>query len=233
MSYKKYYLLKKQVSHDFGETWEDVTPSVTKRSDIVVATYDSYSECMYGISIDDLDVPAFASEFSNYKRLEWSDNFSVLDVQYCAGCNSTCPVGRTISSRDGWGGSLNTATDIFVVFGECVTEVTQETPSYSSNTMDAVSKLHIYLPESLQTIGDNTFKRFTNIDALVIPSGVTTIGVDALRCNKLIMNGSTPPTLGSQSHMPYNIYVPSDSVNTYKNAPVWSNYANRINGFEI
>ena len=45
MSYNKYYLYKKQVSNDSGQTWTDVTPLETVPSGDVIATYDTLAEC--------------------------------------------------------------------------------------------------------------------------------------------------------------------------------------------
>jgi hypothetical protein len=45
------------------------------------------------------------------------------------------------------------------------------------------------------------------------------------------VNAITPPTLGSNAFDSTNncpIYVPAESVNTYKSATNWSTYADRI-----
>ena len=226
MSYKKVKLLKKQISTDFGVTWVDVAPKVTKPSDVIVDTYDTYSECMYGISEEDLETPDFVGQFPGYKRIEWSDNLSVLTVDYCAGCNGKCAASKTMGEYQ-WAGSLNTATDLYVAFSDCVTGITS---GYSSSSMNTVEHLHIYLPDSLIEIGNNAFGGYSNIDALSVPQNVERIGNNAIRCNKLIMNSTTPPTLGTSNTFT-TIYVPSASVDTYKNAAGWSNYSNRIYGY--
>lgn len=46
MAYKKYYLYKKQVSYDQGETWEDVTPAEYIPSGDSIGSYDTLEECM-------------------------------------------------------------------------------------------------------------------------------------------------------------------------------------------
>lgn len=45
MSYKKYYLYKQEVSYDDGETWEDVSPTVTTPSGDPIAEYATLEEC--------------------------------------------------------------------------------------------------------------------------------------------------------------------------------------------
>jgi hypothetical protein len=44
MAYKKYYLYKKQVSYDQGETWEDTGEYAPSGSSI--GTYSTLEECM-------------------------------------------------------------------------------------------------------------------------------------------------------------------------------------------
>ena len=45
MSYKKYYLYKQEVSYDDGETWEDVSPTVTTPSGDPIGEYATLEEC--------------------------------------------------------------------------------------------------------------------------------------------------------------------------------------------
>lgn len=45
MSYKKYYVYKQQVSYDDGETWEDVSPTVTTPSGDSIGEYATLEEC--------------------------------------------------------------------------------------------------------------------------------------------------------------------------------------------
>lgn len=69
-----------------------------------------------------------------------------------------------------------------------------------------------------------------------IPSSVTTIsGYDFQGCTsleKLILSGATPPTLGSASALSQTnncpIYVPDASLEAYKTATNWNQYADRI-----
>lgn len=56
MKYNKYVVQKYQVSHDDGETWEDVSPSYT-RLGRYVGTYSSLEDCISGgTTIDDIVV---------------------------------------------------------------------------------------------------------------------------------------------------------------------------------
>ena len=92
---------------------------------------------------------------------------------------------------------------------------------------------NIIIPDSVTTIGNNSFYQCKSFTSINIPSGVTSIGANSFRyCTALTsitINATTPPTLGNNTFANTNncpIYVPSGSVNAYKNA--WSTYASRI-----
>lgn len=86
------------------------------------------------------------------------------------------------------------------------------------------------------SIGDSMFKQCTGLTTLVIPSNISSIGSTAFNgCSGLTsitVESTTPPTLGGYgvfddtNNCP--IYVPLESVDAYKAASGWSNYASRI-----
>lgn len=94
----------------------------------------------------------------------------------------------------------------------------------------------ITIPNSVTFIEDNFLHGCRAITTLTIPSGVTSIGHYFLDgCSGLTsvtVLATTPPTLGAM--YPFNntnncpIYVPAESVDTYKAASGWSSYASRI-----
>ena len=106
---------------------------------------------------------------------------------------------------------------------------------------------YIEIPDSVTTIGQYAFYRgYTSYvqykERIVIGSGITSIGDYAFYTaekflnvdNEITCKATTPPALGTNAF--YNgtttyitaIYVPSESVNAYKSASGWSNYANII-----
>jgi len=85
------------------------------------------------------------------------------------------------------------------------------------------------------TIGVQAFYYFTSLTSITIGSSVTTIEPLAFNsCESLesiTCLATAPPTLGVMALNITNdcpIYVPSASVNAYKSASGWSNYASRI-----
>lgn len=93
----------------------------------------------------------------------------------------------------------------------------------------------VNLDTDVTVIGDYAFSKCYSLTSVTIPSSVTSIGTGAFQsCSGLTnitINATTPPTLGSNSVFSSSscpIYVPAESVDTYKAASGWSNYASRI-----
>ena len=123
---------------------------------------------------------------------------------------------------------------------------------------DCTSLTSITIPNSVITIGEEAFRNCNSLTNITIPNGVTSIGNGAFyNCSGLTsvtigsgvtsisdytfnyctgltsvtIEAATPPTLGGDVFFDTNdcpIYVPSASVETYKAASGWSDYASRI-----
>lgn len=103
---------------------------------------------------------------------------------------------------------------------------------------------HFEIKEGVTAIEVRAFNECNSLYNIVIPSTVTSIGQSAFHINNgtaainnnrsITILATTPPTLGnvafSFSHMEatYPIYVPAQSLNAYKTAPVWNGYASRL-----
>ena len=92
----------------------------------------------------------------------------------------------------------------------------------------------VILPMALITIGQFVFEYCSSLSTLNIPASVTNIGRGAfLACanlSTLTVRPITPPDAGIDlcSWTIGSIYVPAESVEAYKIAKNWSNYADRI-----
>ena len=122
--------------------------------------------------------------------------------------------------------SASTASDIQL--GSCATEIGAGAFSGFTNISE------VELPENLTTIGYSAFTN-SSLTKVTIPSGVTSIGKDAFKVGTsdrrytVVMDGTTPPTLGSGAFSKTylnNIYVPAEAYNDYVQA--WPDYSDYI-----
>ena len=100
----------------------------------------------------------------------------------------------------------------------------------------------ITIPNSVTSIGHSAFWGCTSLTSVTIPNSVTKIGGYVFyKCTSLTSvycKPTTPPTGDDYSMFSYNasgrkIYVPSDSVDAYKAASYWSDYASDIEGYNF
>ena len=111
---------------------------------------------------------------------------------------------------------------------------------------DCSSLTSVTIPDSVNTIGEWAFSECISLTSVTIPDSVTTIGDCAFEyCSSLTSvycKATTPPTAevyGSYWRaFDYNasgrtIYVPIESVEAYKSAEGWSDYADAIVGYDF
>ena len=93
----------------------------------------------------------------------------------------------------------------------------------------------ITIPNTVTSIGEYAFNN-TKLRSITLSDSITSIGNSAFRSNGYLTSftclATTPPTLGSDVFTSTSsslvIYVPASSVEAYKEANGWSNFASRI-----
>ena len=99
----------------------------------------------------------------------------------------------------------------------------------------------VTINEGVSIIGRYAFYRCNNMASVTIPASVTAIRdyafYDSLALKAVYCKATTPPAIGtsilSSTVMGRKIYVPTDSVEAYKSAEGWSEYATSIVEYEF
>ena len=101
---------------------------------------------------------------------------------------------------------------------------------------DCYSLSSVNIPSGVTSIGEGAFGSCSySLTSVTIGNGVTSIGSQAFYCcsrlSSVTVEATTPPELGSEVFGVTNncpIYVPSASVQVYKQTSGWRKYASRI-----
>ena len=109
------------------------------------------------------------------------------------------------------------------------------------NSFAPAGLIEYTIPDSVTTIGEGAFWDCDSLTIVTIPDSVTTIGDYAFsRCSSLtsVYCKATTPPAGDYDMFYGNasgrkIYVPTESVDTYKSAEGWSKYADDIVGYNF
>ena len=140
--------------------------------------------------------------------------------------SSTCVNHYVDSSDVNYNSKKNNMVSAYIN-GECVSGISQS----SFGSMQNLSSITI--TEGVTTIGSDSFTDSTKLKTVDLPSTLTKISYRAfMRCSSLstvICRAITPPTLDGYDVFSVNasnrkIYVPAESVNTYKNSSKWGSY---------
>ena len=99
----------------------------------------------------------------------------------------------------------------------------------------------VTIPDSVTAIGIYTFYNCKSLTSIIIPDSVTTIGHHAFSyCDSLTSvycKATTPPAFDwgvfDNNGSGRKIYVPAGSVDAYKSAKRWSEYASAIVGYDF
>ena len=93
----------------------------------------------------------------------------------------------------------------------------------------------IIIPQNVNCIGGDVFRGYDGLTSITIPSGVIKIKCcafyDCINLKSITIEAQDPPTGESAMFDNTNncsIFVPAESVDEYKAAKYWSNYADRI-----
>ena len=155
--------------------------------------------------------------------------------------NSFAPAGITEYTIPG---SVTSIGDYAFAGRSSLTSVTipdSVTSIGNSAFLNCSSLTSVTIQDSVTTIGNRAYCGCSSLTCITIPDSVTSIGRYAFQsCTKLgsvFCKAAIPPTLHDDTFANNNderyIYVPSASVEAYKRASGWSEYASHIFGYDF
>ena len=208
---------------------------VTRTSDPTKIMYSDAINQFSEIEIDGVVQPSVVSSYQFDTTGEHTVKYTLID-ETSIGYNTfdNCPNLTSIIIPN------NITTIGIQTFNRCsgLTSVTisNRVTSIGNQAFNNCSALtSITIPNSVTSIGKDGFAYCSSLINITIPENITSIGDTAFGwCGTLTSVTSlstTPPTSGFYVFISTNncpIYVPSESVETYKAASGWKDYASRI-----
>ena len=222
----------------------DSLTSVTIPNRVTTIGNSAFSGCrsLTSVTIPDSVTTIGNSAFSECRSLTSvtiPDSVTTIGKYAFSGCAGKAIINCNIPDRT----SGNDYHDVFygakfteVIIGDNVTRIGYGA-FYECSSLTSVT-----IGDSVTTIGWHAFAYCESLTSVTIPNSVTTIGDEAFKsCSSLTSvycEATTPPTLGGSYVFYYNkfgrkIYVPAESVEAYKAAKNWSNYASSIVGYNF
>lgn len=199
-------------------------------------TIQYFDELQYFTSIDEIGVETF-KQCKNLTTITIPQNVIWIEESAFSGCNSLVDI--IIPTDVTWIGSsafLNcsrleniTIPNNVIVLG-------------NSAFQGCTNLTTVIISNNITKIGVSTFSGCSNLTQIIIPQNVTSIGSSAFsNCNKLTeiyCTPTTPPTLDGNTVFNFIasnavFYVPQVSVDAYKTADEWKNYADQIVGYDF
>lgn len=241
--YKEYY----EVSYDGGETWEKVVPEEWKRGTLIE---EMSNDCGY---IDGLKISANYNDGTSYSaRCDTSDYLTTATTKAHSTSYKSMTdaiVGGCITTvgEDAFSGftslsavTLDSNTNGIAnhAFANCsnLKSINLQNIEYIDySAFYDCYKLENATMNKVKYIDDGSFRNCTNMKNVYIGGAIKSIGSHAFfgctSLESLTVNSTTPPPVGRSILYGADkciIHVPRNSVNSYKTASGWSEYADRI-----
>lgn len=210
---------------------------------------EGLKEVILGENIDVIGGRAFKN-CTNLTSVNWNDNIKELGGEAFQGCTSLTEVTLSANLRKSGGYNFRDCTNLKTIkFHDGVT-VVGDGEFCGCTALKAVD-----IPNSVLTIGGNAFQRCSNLvsakigdgvqeisyhvftdcsrlEKVILGAGITSIGMrtfggDCKQLKSITILNPQVPSLVDDGFSSYDatIYVPSQSVDAYRNADIWKQFS--------
>lgn len=240
---KEYY----EVSYDSGTTWERVVPEETRRGNLIETMSE---DCGF---VDGTKFSALYSDGTSYSA-QCDDNTSIggsvtraHSTSFTAMTNAAIGPCITTVGEDAFSGftslsavTLDSNTNGIAnhAFADCsnLKSINLQNIEYIDySAFYYCTKLENVTMKKVKALDDGSFRKCTNLKNVYIEGTIRSIGSHVFfgctNLESLTVNSKTPPGVGRSILYGADkciIHVPRNSVNRYKTASGWSEYADRI-----
>ena len=214
----------------------NIPDSVTEIGYGAFSYCDSLTGVIIGDSVTSIGYEAF-TYCSSLTSVTIGDSVMLIGYEAFSNCDSLTSVTIPDSvTKIGYGAFSYCDSLTSVNIPDSVTTI----GDHAFDSCDSLTSVNI--PDSVTTIGYGAFYGCDNLTSVTIGDSVTSIGGSAFKdCTSLTSvycKATTPPSFRHFYVFDYNgsgrkIYVPTESVDAYKSAEYWSEYASAIVGYDF
>ena len=202
----------------------DNLTSVTIPNRVTKIEYGAFYSCS---GLTSVTIPDSVAEIGDY-AFSWCESLQEFNGKFASEDSRCLIVDGILNSFAPAGLTKYTIADSVTTIGD---RAFQSCDSLTSVT----------IPDSVTTIGESAFYNCSSFTSVTIPDSVAEIGYwafyDCVSLTSVYCKATTPPAgddhMFSKNASDRKIYVPMESVEAYKSASGWSNYASDIVGYNF
>ena len=247
-TYYKYESMSDSITWDIMNDYSGLFTTLYVSSAVTELDYGMFSSCASSGAVEEIRFYDGESSITSMTPFKYTEN---LKTYGNVGSGANVEIPSSVTYFGGYNNAIiteavlpNTVKTIsfqnFHNLTKCIAAGVTSISFYGSSGITSVGEIgsgaDVELGASLTEIKNEAFYKCTSLTSVTL-GNITSIGNTAFYgCSGLTsitIKAITPPTLGhSVFDGSYPIYVPAQSVDTYKSASGWSTYASRIQAIQ-